>query len=79
MLRLSRAGGLCFSHACVQRARAWDVKKATKLLKGTLEWRVSAGVDALLFREVQEEGATGKMARLKRPDRCGRAASLGDP
>jgi hypothetical protein len=54
------------------RARQWDLTKASSMLKGTLEWRLSYRPHALRWADVEGEAATGKLFVSPHPDREGR-------
>ncbi|KAL6058166.1 Phosphatidylinositol transfer protein (PITP) [Balamuthia mandrillaris] len=43
------------------RAREWDLNKAEDMLRGTLKWRESFGVERITFEEIEVEAATGKL------------------
>jgi polyribonucleotide 5'-hydroxyl-kinase len=49
------------------------------MLEATLKWRQSSGVDSLSYDQVRQEGATGKMQRLRMQDKEGRPVLLMRP
>ena len=46
------------------RARHWDVKKASKLIQGYLEWREEMKPSEIVWNDISEEFETGKVFRL---------------
>lgn len=54
------------------RARNWNVKKATKMLKDTLKWRKDYKPDEIKWDEVASEAETGKIYRSNYTDKHGR-------
>ncbi|GKV09298.1 hypothetical protein SLEP1_g20820 [Rubroshorea leprosula] len=62
--------------ACVARylrARNWNVKKATKMLKASLKWRAEYKPEEIRWDEVAHEAETGKIYRSNYLDKHGRA------
>jgi len=45
------------------RARDWDIKKANKLLRDTLEWHEEYKPELITAEDLKEEASTGKMYR----------------
>jgi hypothetical protein len=45
------------------RARDYDVKKALKMLKGSLEWREKYAPDKISAQSLEHEASTGKLYR----------------
>ncbi|WCJ44509.1 Sec14p-like phosphatidylinositol transfer family protein [Euphorbia peplus] len=54
------------------RARNWNVKKATKMLKETLKWRAQYKPEEIRWEEVAHEAETGKIYRTSYLDKHGR-------
>ncbi|CAL5386094.1 unnamed protein product [Camellia sinensis] len=54
------------------KARNWNVKKATKMLKDTLKWRLEYKPEEIRWDEVAREAETGKIYRSKYADKHGR-------
>ncbi|WOK92157.1 phosphatidylinositol transfer protein 3 [Canna indica] len=54
-------------------ARNWNVKKATKMLKETLKWRLHYKPEEILWDEVAHEAETGKIYRSIYHDKYGRS------
>ncbi|KAL7176025.1 hypothetical protein ACSBR2_029575 [Camellia fascicularis] len=54
------------------RARAWNVKKATKMMKETLKWRLEYKPEEIRWDEVAHEAETGKIYRSNYADKHGR-------
>ncbi|KAK9930577.1 hypothetical protein M0R45_027612 [Rubus argutus] len=54
------------------RARNWNVKKATKMLKDTLKWRSEYKPEEIRWEEVAREADTGKIYRSNYMDKHGR-------
>jgi len=61
------------------RAQNWNVKKATKLLKETLKWRLEYKPEAIKWEEVAREAETGKMYRSNYADKHGRSVIVMRP
>jgi polyribonucleotide 5'-hydroxyl-kinase len=55
------------------RARDWNIKHATKMLKNTLEWRLSYQPHNIKWADVAPEAETGKQFRMAIRDKQGRA------
>ncbi|CAK9174267.1 unnamed protein product [Ilex paraguariensis] len=51
------------------RARNWNVKKATKMLKATLKWRLEYKPEEIRWDEVAHEAETGKIYRSNYVDK----------
>ncbi|KAM1134813.1 hypothetical protein ACFX19_044600 [Malus domestica] len=63
------------SDACISRylrARNWNVKKATKMLKATLKWRSEYKPEEIRWEEIAREAETGKIYRTNYFDKHGR-------
>ncbi|GFR40545.1 hypothetical protein Agub_g1118, partial [Astrephomene gubernaculifera] len=71
----------CIEHTYVRylRARSWNLQRATKMLKATLEWRLEYKPHLIKWEEVQEESATGKLYVYHVPDKQGRPIVLMRP
>lgn len=54
------------------RARNWNVKKATKMLKETLKWRSEYKTEEIRWEDVASEAETGKVYRSTSVDKIGR-------
>ncbi|XP_068637731.1 uncharacterized protein [Aristolochia californica] len=61
------------------RARNWNVKKATKMLKDTLKWRYEYKPEEIRWDEVALEAATGKIYRSNYIDKHGRSVLVMRP
>eukprot|EP01024_Parvocaulis_polyphysoides_P001503 TRINITY_DN10409_c1_g3_i1.p2 TRINITY_DN10409_c1_g3~~TRINITY_DN10409_c1_g3_i1.p2 ORF type:complete len:326 (+),score=33.73 TRINITY_DN10409_c1_g3_i1:27-980(+) len=61
-----------FTYLRYLRARNYNVEKATKMLKATIEWRKSFKPELLRWKDVSKEGETGKIFRLPVMDKNGR-------
>ncbi|XP_057974660.1 uncharacterized protein LOC131162328 [Malania oleifera] len=61
------------------RARNWNVKKATKMLKETLKWRLEYKPDEIHWEEVAHEAETGKIYRSNYVDKHGRTVLIMRP
>ncbi|KAG8072421.1 hypothetical protein GUJ93_ZPchr0006g44785 [Zizania palustris] len=80
--QLSGKKALYCSDASIARyliARNWDVKKATKMLKKTLEWRSEYKPDEIRWDEIADEAATGKIYRTDYVDKSGRSILIMRP
>ncbi|XP_057794592.1 uncharacterized protein LOC131010906 [Salvia miltiorrhiza] len=63
------------SDACIARylrARSWSVKKAVKMLKATLKWRLEYMPEEIRWGDVAAEAETGKIYRSSYKDKQGR-------
>uniref|UniRef100_A0A7S3R0U0 CRAL-TRIO domain-containing protein n=1 Tax=Dunaliella tertiolecta TaxID=3047 RepID=A0A7S3R0U0_DUNTE len=71
----------CNDHTYVRymRARSWDLKKATKMLLATLEWRKDYKPHLIRWEEVKPESVTGKQMIYPVPDKSGRPIVLMRP
>ncbi|XP_051130864.1 uncharacterized protein LOC127251273 isoform X2 [Andrographis paniculata] len=54
------------------RARNWNVKKASKMLKATVKWRLEFKPEEIVWDDVAKEAETGKIYRSKYKDKYGR-------
>ncbi|KAK6116122.1 hypothetical protein DH2020_008391 [Rehmannia glutinosa] len=54
------------------RARNWNVKKAVKMLKATLKWRLEFKPEEIRWDDVAVEAETGKIYRSSYKDKYGR-------
>ncbi|RWR84070.1 random slug protein 5-like protein [Cinnamomum micranthum f. kanehirae] len=61
------------------RARNWNVKKATKMLKETLKWRFEYKPEEICWDEVAHEAETGKIYRSNYIDKFGRTVLVMRP
>ncbi|XP_058096736.1 uncharacterized protein LOC131242236 isoform X2 [Magnolia sinica] len=61
------------------RARNWNVKKATKMLKETLKWRFEYKPEEIRWDEVAHEAETGKIYRSNYVDKYGRTVLVMRP
>lgn len=61
------------------RARNWNVKKATKMLKATLKWRSEYKPEEIQWDEVAHEAETGKVYCANYNDRHGRTVIVMRP
>ncbi|XP_062099360.1 uncharacterized protein LOC133805248 [Humulus lupulus] len=61
------------------RARNWNVKKATKMLKDTLKWRSEYKPEEIRWEEVAHEAETGKIYRSNYIDKHGRTVLVMRP
>ncbi|MBA0747339.1 hypothetical protein Gogos_004260 [Gossypium gossypioides] len=61
------------------RARNWNVKKATKMLKETLKWRAEYKPEEIRWEEVAHEAETGKIYRSNYIDKHGRTVLVMRP
>mmetsp|Transcript_22772 Transcript_22772/g.49921 ORF Transcript_22772/g.49921 Transcript_22772/m.49921 type:complete len:282 (-) Transcript_22772:199-1044(-) len=61
------------------RARNWDVKKASVMLKESLEWRRKVKPEQITWEEVNKEALTGKMYICPYPDKFGRTILMMKP
>ncbi|MFQ6642303.1 hypothetical protein Gotur_018423 [Gossypium turneri] len=61
------------------RARNWNVKKATKMLKETLKWRAEYKPEEIRWEEVAREAETGKIYRSNYIDKHGRTVLVMRP
>ncbi|KAJ6801778.1 random slug protein 5-like [Iris pallida] len=70
------------SDACIKRyltARNWNIKKATKMLKETLKWRLDYKPEEICWEEVAHEAETGKIYRTNFLDKYGRSVLVMRP
>ncbi|KAM7514597.1 hypothetical protein LguiA_004180 [Lonicera macranthoides] len=61
------------------RARNWNVKKATKMLKETLKWRLEYKPEEIRWDEIAHEAETGKIYRSNYMDKHGRTVLVMRP
>ncbi|KAJ4967499.1 hypothetical protein NE237_019348 [Protea cynaroides] len=61
------------------RARNWNIKKATKMLKETLKWRSEYKPEDIRWEEIAAEAETGKIYRSTYVDKYGRAVLVMRP
>ncbi|KAL6984194.1 hypothetical protein U1Q18_017571 [Sarracenia purpurea var. burkii] len=61
------------------RARNWNVKKATKMIKDTLKWRLEYKPEEIRWDEVAREAETGKIYRSNYADKHGRTVLVMRP
>ncbi|KAJ8771603.1 hypothetical protein K2173_026780 [Erythroxylum novogranatense] len=61
------------------RARNWNVKKATKMLKETLKWRAKYKPEEIRWEEIAHEAETGKIYRSNYMDKHGRTVLVMRP
>ncbi|KAM0952899.1 putative CRAL-TRIO lipid binding domain, CRAL/TRIO domain, CRAL/TRIO domain superfamily [Dioscorea sansibarensis] len=54
-------------------ARNWNVKKATKMLKDTLKWRLEYKPEEIRWEDIAHEAETGKIYRTNYFDKYGRS------
>ncbi|KAJ6730382.1 hypothetical protein OIU85_021204 [Salix viminalis] len=61
------------------RARNWNVKKALKMLKETLKWRVAFKPEEIRWEDIAHEAHTGKIYRSSYVDKHGRTVLVMRP
>ncbi|KAK7301245.1 hypothetical protein RJT34_12106 [Clitoria ternatea] len=61
------------------RARNWNVKKATKMLKQSLKWRQEYKPEEIRWEDVAHEAETGKIYRTNYVDKHGRTVLVMRP
>ncbi|XP_057865806.1 uncharacterized protein LOC131073394 [Cryptomeria japonica] len=61
------------------RARNWSVKKAVKMLKDTLKWRLEYKPDEIRWGDIAHEAETGKIYRANYVDKYGRTVLVMRP
>ncbi|KAL7097587.1 hypothetical protein ACP275_10G153700 [Erythranthe tilingii] len=61
------------------RARNWNAKKATKMLKETLKWRIQYRPDNIKWDDIAQEAARGKIYRANYSDKHGRTVLVMRP
>ncbi|KAI3825896.1 hypothetical protein L1987_07614 [Smallanthus sonchifolius] len=61
------------------RARNWNVKKAVKMLEGSLTWRTNYKPEEILWEHVAAEAETGKIYRSSYKDKNGRVVLVMRP
>ncbi|XP_030948825.1 phosphatidylinositol transfer protein 3-like isoform X1 [Quercus lobata] len=70
------------SDACIARylrARNWHVKKATKMLKASLKWRLEYKPEEIRWEDIVNEAETGKIYRSTSIDKHGRTVLVMRP
>lgn len=60
-------------------ARNWNVKKASKMLKETLKWRLDYKPEEIRWEEIAHEAETGKIYRSNFVDKYGRSVLVMRP
>ncbi|KAK7321167.1 hypothetical protein VNO77_31519 [Canavalia gladiata] len=61
------------------RARNWNVKKATKMLKQSLKWREEYKPEEIRWEDIAHEAETGKIYRTNYADKHGRTVLVMRP
>ncbi|XP_021911772.1 random slug protein 5-like, partial [Carica papaya] len=61
------------------RARNWNTKKAAKMLKETLKWRLQSKPEKITWEDVVDEAETGKVYRANFCDKNGRIVLIMRP
>lgn len=61
------------------RARNWNMKKAAKMLKETLKWRLEYKPEEIRWEDVAHEAETGKIYRANYVDKYGRTVLVMRP
>ncbi|GLT49196.1 hypothetical protein SLA2020_227730 [Shorea laevis] len=61
------------------RARNWNTKKASKMLKETLKWRLQYKPEKIRWEDVAHEAETGKIYRANYHDKVGRTVLVMRP
>uniref|UniRef100_A0A0D6QVK0 CRAL-TRIO domain-containing protein n=1 Tax=Araucaria cunninghamii TaxID=56994 RepID=A0A0D6QVK0_ARACU len=61
------------------RARNWNVKKAAKMLKETLKWRLEYKPEEIRWEDIAHEAETGKIYRANYVDKYGRTVLVMRP
>eukprot|EP00252_Welwitschia_mirabilis_P002418 TRINITY_DN12361_c0_g1_i1.p1 TRINITY_DN12361_c0_g1~~TRINITY_DN12361_c0_g1_i1.p1 ORF type:complete len:250 (+),score=47.31 TRINITY_DN12361_c0_g1_i1:330-1079(+) len=61
------------------RAQNWNVKKASKMLKETIRWRLQYKPEEIKWEDVAHEAETGKIYRANYVDKCGRTVLVMRP
>ncbi|KAG5404980.1 hypothetical protein IGI04_011098 [Brassica rapa subsp. trilocularis] len=76
-----KLSGFCSDDAVLRylRARNWHVKKAAKMLKETLKWRVQYKPEEICWEEIADEAETGKIYRSSCVDKHGRPVLIMRP
>jgi hypothetical protein len=70
------------SDACIARylrARNWNVKKTTKMLKESLKWRLEYKPEEIRWEDIAQEAETGKIYRSTSIDKHGRTVLVMRP
>ncbi|CAN6719821.1 unnamed protein product [Malus baccata var. baccata] len=58
------------------RARNWNTKKAGKMLKETIKWRLEFKPEKIRWENITQEAKTGKIYRANYHDKCGRTVLI---
>ncbi|KAG6750846.1 hypothetical protein POTOM_045361 [Populus tomentosa] len=61
------------------RARNWNTKKAAKMLKNTLKWRLEFKPEKIRWEDIAKEAETGKVYRANYLDKKGRTVLIFRP
>lgn len=61
------------------RARAWNVKKAVKMMKESIKWRMEYKPEQIRWEDVAHEAETGKLYRSAYTDKLGRTVLVMRP
>lgn len=61
------------------RARNWNTKKATKMLKDTIKWRMEHKPEKIRWEDIAQEAETGKIYRANYHDKQGRTVLVMRP
>ncbi|KAG0576007.1 hypothetical protein KC19_5G048100 [Ceratodon purpureus] len=61
------------------RARNWNVKKAEKMLRDTLQWRATYKPEDIRWEDIAKEAETGKVFRVPILDKQGRSVLMMRP
>ncbi|KAA0041850.1 hypothetical protein IC582_019720 [Cucumis melo] len=61
------------------KARNWNTKKANKMLKETLKWRLEYKPEKISWEDIAQEAKTGKIYRANYTDRQGRTVLVMRP
>ncbi|XP_038881392.1 phosphatidylinositol transfer protein 3-like [Benincasa hispida] len=61
------------------KARNWNTKKANKMLKETLKWRLDYKPEKIIWEDIAQEAKTGKIYRANYTDKQGRTVLVMRP
>lgn len=61
------------------KARNWNTKKANKMLKETLKWRLEYKPEKIIWEDIAQEAKTGKIYRANYTDKQGRTVLVMRP
>ncbi|BBN69278.1 Sec14p-like phosphatidylinositol transfer family protein [Prunus dulcis] len=61
------------------RARNWNTKKAGKMLKETIKWRMEYKPEKIRWENIAPEAETGKIYKANYVDKCGRTVLIMRP